>query len=199
MMYGASTISSLVNCTYSTVRIYTHQQFKDGWDMSFHLLHPSFLICHVHHPWQIRYSNVQVESWTSSNCFNMIWGSISIHTWELHIKACIMSDTTFLESWWAVEEWNWAKTHSQKSSYTEWSDYSLVQASYPHFVTLGNTKTILTLSVYNAHCIQVPKIELNNCNLKPSTFNQIFKIAMFVTQHYSFNNNISWDWQYFVE
>ena len=34
-----------------------------------HLLHDSFSISHVHHPWKNWHSNLQIKSWTSFSCF----------------------------------------------------------------------------------------------------------------------------------
>ena len=73
MYFSASTITRLpihifFNMHFLTSKI---QTWNGTWPNSFGA--SSFLVIHVHHPWQIWQSNLQVKSWTSSSCLIWFW------------------------------------------------------------------------------------------------------------------------------
>ena len=79
ILYFASTISSLANYIYFSTRIFSLPRFQDE-----NLMFLTFLISHVHHPWQNWHSSLHVKSWTSSNYFVWFGICLSPHLRALH-------------------------------------------------------------------------------------------------------------------
>ena len=61
LLYSTSTISSFVNCNYSSICISWLLNSKRKRDLSFHLLFLPFSVSHVRDSWQNQHSNLQVN------------------------------------------------------------------------------------------------------------------------------------------